>query len=334
MKFLRYFAILALVFASVASVSCKKDEEDSSTSEYLSGTLSYDFPSYVNQGDEIHVVPTGVYKGDDEADSLLSVSWTNPFTKEIDTLRLESDDVSVSKEFDFLVADDTLGTFVMSVTVWADGYYSKTTTSNFVVVDPTLGTGSVKGYDFLSELSTFTDSRDGQTYYYNTVGGLDWMIQNLSWTGAGVSYAESDVMAPIFGQFYNWTEAATACPSGWRLPTNAEYKALAEAGGSKEDKAAGSMMEDATFNGDTMWEFWPDVKITNTSRFSALPVGYVMNDNGAYAFKGYTTYAMFWTADQSASSMGIARYIHVDKAAVYSGEFDKTGVYASVRCVR
>ena len=323
-----------MALAAVTFVSCKDDDDDSSTKEYLSGNITFDFPAYVQYGDVIHVAPTGAYRGDDQTDTLIAYSWKDPITEIVDTLRLESDPAGKSKEFDFTVSKDTLDTFSITVSAWADGYYTKTTTAAFTVVNPTLGTGSLKGYDFLSSVSSFTDSRDGQKYYYNTVGGKDWMIQNLAWSGAGVAFDEADPMAPIFGRYYTWTEATTACPAGWHLPSSAEFKALAEAGGSKEDMAAGSLMVDATFNGTKMWEFWPDVKITNSSRFSAIPVGYVSIENEKPEFKGTYKYAMFWASDSVDADMAVVRYIYVDKPVLYGGEFGKNSIRTSVRCTR
>ncbi len=332
MKFLRYFAIAALAVSAMAAVSCKKDKEDTETKEYLNGTLSIEVPAYLMKGDVVHVVPTGVYK-EDEADTLLACSWYNPLTRVTDTLRLEDDPASKSKEFDFVVDVDTLGTYTLQAYVWADGYYVKSASASFTIVNPVLGTGSLKGYDFLSEASVFTDSRDGASYYYDTVGGKDWMIQNLGWGGAGESYSGADAMDPIFGRYYTWDEAAAACPSGWHLPSNADFKALVASASVPEDAAAGPMMVNATFNGARMWEFWPAVKITNATHFSAIPAGYMTVDGQTDNYKGLNNYAMFWTSDNS-GELAVARYIYVDKPVLYEGEFGKGSIRASVRCVK
>ena len=167
MKFLRFLTIICLTLAAVSLVSCKDDDDDSSTRVYLSGNITFTFPAYVQYGDVIHVAPTGAYKGDDPADSLLAYSWTDPITGITDTLRLEGEPAGKSKEFDFVVSKDSLDNFTLTVTAWAEGYYTKTTSVAFTVVNPTLGTGSLKGYDFLPSAKTFTDARDGRQYYYN-----------------------------------------------------------------------------------------------------------------------------------------------------------------------
>ena len=333
MKFLRYFILSAVALCAISLVSCKKDDDDATTKKYLNGTLTFEFPKYVRYGDVVHVVPKGGYK-EDESDTLFLCYWTNPLTGINDTVRFEEDPASKSREFDFMVTVDSLSSFTLTVTIVADGYYTKSGTAGFTIVNPTLGGGSLKGYDFLSSASTFTDSRDNREYYYNTVGGKDWMIQNLAWEGSGVAFENDEAISDVFGRFYTWTEAASACPTGWHLPSNAEFKALAEAVAGKEESAAGALMVNATFNGDKLWEFWPEVKITNQSRFSAIPLGYAVIEGESSVFRSYKEYAMFWTADASGSDMGIARYIYVDKPAFFSGEYGKESLRANVRCVR
>ena len=120
MKYFRISTIIFLAVAAAFAMSCKKDGGgSSSTKEPLSGTIKYDFPSYVKYGDVIHVEPWGAYKGDDKADSLLAYSWTDPLTGKVDTLRLEGDPAGKGKAFDFVVSADTLGVFSLSVSAWS-----------------------------------------------------------------------------------------------------------------------------------------------------------------------------------------------------------------------
>ncbi len=336
MKLLRYTLLLAALGAAL--VSCKKDDDDDDK-EYLNGTLTLNMPEFVQYGDEFHLEPVGVWRAD-ESDTLLAYSWHNPITNVTDTLRKEGDPKSKSKAFDFKISKDTLATFSVTASCWADGYYTKSAVSSFTIVDPKLPGGSLGGYETLSLTSKYNDGRDGNDYYYFSSGGLDWMMQNLAWAGAGVAYKESEAMSYIFGRFYTWDEAVSACPSGWRLPTDAEFVALAQSGGGVPDvsggdvaSAAGALMIDASFNGEKLWEFWPDVRITNATRFSAIPAGYVTGIPGEYSFKALG-YAMFWTADAKDANEAYTRYIYVDKPILFGGASSKSGLRASVRCVR
>ena len=340
MKLWRY-AILLPVFILTAAVSCKDKDEEEDTNEYLSGSLSYDMPMYVKYGDVVHIVPEGVYRGSDKTDDMLSYSWYNPITNRTDTIRLENDSELKSKEFDFVIDKDTLATFTMTVRIWADGYYAKSASRSFTVVDPELETGSLRGFGDLSSTPFIIDPRDNAVYYYFSAGGRDWMSRNLFVETAGKPFEDADAMNSIFGRYYTWEEAQTACPAGWRLPTDAEFVEMAaSAGGSASEAygtisgAAGALMGDIYFNKSKLWEFWPTVTITNSTGFTSIPAGYAVVEDGSYSFKGFGSYAMYWTADDAGSGMAFQRYIYVDKPDIYCSAVDKKGIAASVRCVR
>ena len=338
MKFLRISRILLPAAVLLALASCHKERSSSST-PYVGGSLTYDMPSYVQYGDVIHIVPRGVYR-EDSSDTLLSVRWINPFTSVSDTVRLESDPASVDKAFDFVVDVDTVGTFSIAVYAWAEGYSAKSLTKSFTIIDNELDNGSLTGYGFLDAIGTFTDARDGKPYYFNTVDGTDWMISNLAYEGAGMAYKDESTLSTLFGQYYTWDEATAACPAGWHLPSDADFVALAKAFGAKVSadgsitEGSGALMGDIYFNGDKMWEFWPSVKITNSSKFSAIPAGYAVVDENGAEFTGFNDFAIFWTADADGALMGRARYIYVDKPDIFASVLGKNSVRASVRCVR
>lgn len=341
MKFWRY-SILLLAVVSITAVSCKKDDKEEDTSEYLTGTLNYDMPKFVRYGDVIRIHPEGVYRGSDENDYMLSYSWYNPLTAKTDTIRVESDGDEVPRDFDFVIGKDSLATFTMTVRVWADGYYAKSASKSFTVVDPALETGSLRGYGDLSSKTSITDPRDNARYYYSTIDGADWTSQNIGNASSGKPFEEVEAMNLIFGQYYTWEEARDACPDGWALPSDAEFVSMAIAAGGTADSSehatvkgvSGAMMGDIYFNGSKLWEFWPDVKITNASGFTAIPTGFATVEDGKYEFKGYGGYAMYWTADEKDSDLAYVRYIYVDKPDLYCTAADKKGIAASVRCVR
>ena len=61
-----------------------------------------------------------------------------------------------------------------------------------------------------NKLSEFTDKRDGKTYKIAVIGAQVWMIEDLSY-GIGK---------------YDWETANSVCPTGWHLPSSAEWGEL------------------------------------------------------------------------------------------------------------
>lgn len=344
MKFFRLLSILAVSVLCMASVSCKKEEEEE-TKEYLSGKISISFPSYVSPGTtksfKIDTMST-LYRGGDEGKAI-GYYFSNPTTGQKDTIVFDGGVPNPKYPGGVYTfkAPTKLGQFSLLVYGYSADYYATSATASFYVVDPRMdGKGSIKGFSIFDEDGVFIDTRDARRYYTTKAAGLEWSRQNLSWKGAGIPYASSESMSSILGRFYTWEEAQTACPAGWRLPSDDEFAALAQqaggtfaAGSYDIENAAGAFMEDMTFNDQTMWEYWPAVRKTNSLRFSAIPSGYATLGQNKPSFTGYSSYSAFWTSSES-DDMGIYRYIYVDKNTVFQGKGDRNSLALSVRCVR
>lgn len=80
----------------------------------------------------------------------------------------------------------------------------------------------------LSAQEKFTDLRDGNVYGTITVNGITWMKENLRFTGLPGTYCfDNDKNnLPVYGALYEWETASKACPSGWHLPSGAEFSHL------------------------------------------------------------------------------------------------------------
>lgn len=74
----------------------------------------------------------------------------------------------------------------------------------------------------------FDDPRDGHRYGEVTVGGATWMDANLAWEAPSGSFCyENDPQnCATGGRLYNFDVATTACPAGWHLSTDDDWKAL------------------------------------------------------------------------------------------------------------
>lgn len=331
---LKRILLPAVVVAVLAAVpGCKKEDTSSKT---LDGYLSLKLPGFMGGGETktfmIDTLMTLICPDGEP----IGYYFYDPATTVYDTL--VTADGTIRKHYYTYTAPNQAGDAKLTL----GGFLSKTssysgfsTTTKTVVVFPGLsGSGSITGFDKESSL-TFTDSRDGKTYYSARIGGQEWMRQNLAWSGAGVPFDGCEVMTDVFGRYYTWEEAQTACPEGWRLPTDAEVTALKAGAAAASDipDLAGKLMADLYFNETKMWEYWRTVKITDELCFSAIPVGYGTGAGKSFDFEGDLEYAVFWTADEE-EGLGICRYIYQDKDIVYRGRMSKTEFVAPVRCVR
>jgi len=75
-----------------------------------------------------------------------------------------------------------------------------------------------------------------------TIGNQIWMAKNLNDASkGGKCYEYKSENCKKYGRLYTWEEATKACPFGWHLPSNAEWKALVSfAGGAN---AAGGKLK-------------------------------------------------------------------------------------------
>ena len=91
----------------------------------------------------------------------------------------------------------------------------------------------VGDYDPLEEMNisrdkmVFTDPRDGKKYRVELRDSTKvWMKQNLRYnlTSAKQCFLEDSVFCKRHGRFYTYNEALKACPTGWHLPNDGEWR--------------------------------------------------------------------------------------------------------------
>lgn len=166
------------------------------------------------------------------------------------------------------------------------------------------------------------DFRDSTIYKFITIGTQTWMAENLNFeTDSSYCYNDSAEYCAKYGRFYAWTAAMTACPSGWHLPTMAEFETLFTAVGGQ--LTAGSVLKstsgwDASGNG------------TDAFAFSALPAGDRRN-NGNYDGEG--NYAFFWSSTENDSNIAYDMILTFIRDYANLNDGDKNLGF-SVRCLK
>jgi len=222
-------------------------------------------------------------------------------------------------------------TILMSMQVTLDSL-------NAVVADLTFecGTSTVtyQGYDYstveIGSQCWFAENLRSTNYNDDVVipSGLDDATWSSTTDGAMTVFDEGGANAATnlatYGRLYNWHAVNTGklCPSGWHVPTDAEWTTLTdELGGTG---VAGNEMKSSA--SDT-----PSWNGTNNSGFSALPGGWRYGSNGYFYYGG--DYGDWWSASPIGLSHAWGRNLYSDFASVDRHYYNARNGF-SVRCVR
>lgn len=143
------------------------------------------------------------------------------------------------------------------------------------------------------------------------IGKQVWMVENLNIDVAG-SYlfnGRADY-GPKYGRLYTYEAALKACPSGWRLPSDADWDELANTLGGEE--VAANVL-----------------KIGGSSGFNAPLAGYA---NGS-SFWFLDAYGGYWSSDQYDSGHAWYRFFTNKDGSLTKTYFNKKYGF-SVRCIK
>ncbi|MBZ0184236.1 MAG: fibrobacter succinogenes major paralogous domain-containing protein [Melioribacteraceae bacterium] len=174
------------------------------------------------------------------------------------------------------------------------------------------------------------DERDGQIYKTVKIGNQVWMAENLNYkTNSGSWCDDNDPRnCEKYGRLYTWdaamngstTEGAQGvCPSGWHIPTLAEFQTLETFVG---DQASKLVREDQPATAYTP---------TNETGFSALFGGSRNITGSRFVELGATAY--FWSSTESNSSYANFMYLYYNFSYVNLYRNHKE-VGFSVRCIK
>ena len=198
---------------------------------------------------------------------------------------------------------------------------------------------------------------DGFSYASIVLGnGQEWMAENLKtttyangdpipnvtdntqWssltTGAWSHYNNDNQYENPYGKLYNWYTVAdtrNVCPTGWHVPTDAEWSALMNYldpnanGGNTEPNTAGGKMKSI---GTQLWQS-PNLDATNESGFSALPGGQRVTDGG-FAVLG--SLGNWWSSYQETEAAWYRVIVNYEGTAYKSNVNFEVG--NSIRCLK
>jgi uncharacterized protein (TIGR02145 family) len=177
---------------------------------------------------------------------------------------------------------------------------------------------------------TFPDSRDGKSYKWVKIGEQYWMAENLNHNATGsVCYDNLESNCTTYGKLYDWATAMTACPTGWHLPSEAEWGALMQYANpscslTSNCDNAGTKLKSASG--------WTSGNGTDDYGFAALPGGARNHKNGS--FEGVGEWGGWWTSTEfSHSDNAYLRSMRSSNGIVRGGDNDKEyGV--SIRCLK
>ncbi len=197
---------------------------------------------------------------------------------------------------------------------------------------------------------TVTDI-DGNTYATIEIGTQEWMAQNLrtsryrngdiipnvpcseAWNdfdiGAWTHYDDDSSYDFPYGKMYNWHAADDPrgiCPTGWSIPTDAEWEELADHLGGAT--IAGGLMKSSGT------EYWtsPNANANNQSGFSGLPGGYMWTGVNL-GFWEINNFGSWWTATETSGTIAISRGLFYNHGNLTSNTQNKTTA-RSIRCIK
>lgn len=201
----------------------------------------------------------------------------------------------------------------------------------------------------------FQDPRDSRTYSYINYKGQSWMAENLAFLPFVRTAEEESLYEPhyyvynyqgnklgdakeldnfsIYGVLYNWPAAQTACPAGWRLPDDEDWKILEKNLGMTKDESEGVNWRDSGDVGKMLKakEGWVrEGNGFNRIGFKALPGG---SHPGGKTFGFIQNKAWFWTSTSESFDRAWYRNLYYGNSGIYRYHFSRDHG-CSVRCIK
>jgi len=244
-----------------------------------------------------------------------------------------------------------------TLTISADGQTLQTGTSNIINPSDTYTKYSGSSSSSSNNLNPGvvagpTVTQGTETYQTVVIGTQTWFSRNLNnnvpgskcfgedgYVGAdAIELPASEIQANCtqYGRLYNWAAAKTACPSGWRLPSNDDWDKLMHA-------VDGSTIMSSPYDSETAGKYLKAIagwdgngNGLNSRGFSALPSGLYVFVEGTFGYAGKGELGIWWSSSEykeDGLDFAFLRYIaNIADVALWDLDVKEAGY--SVRCMK
>lgn len=191
---------------------------------------------------------------------------------------------------------------------------------------------------YVDSSSVETDPRDGQTYKTIIIKDQKWMTENMNFAVSGSEYYLHDSLTwHNYGRLYSWQAALKACPDGWNLPGDSQWKDLEKTLGMSQEEANRTGDYRGTTEGNKLKETGTAHWLissgnTDESGLAMLPGGEARND--FHDFNDAGTKGWYWTVSPiGRTSSAYARSLGAGDTRISRLEVPKENGL-SVRCIQ
>jgi uncharacterized protein (TIGR02145 family) len=193
---------------------------------------------------------------------------------------------------------------------------------------------------------SFLDIRDSTLYPTIIIGNQLWMAENLKYLpavttpsngsstdphyyvsnywGTDPLQAKASCSYDEYGVLYNHSAATIACPTGWHLPSKAEFDTLSLFLGG--DSLSGKKLKEIGF---LHWNA-PNTSANNLSEFNGLPGG--NRDPVQFTFFNLGNIGYFWCIDPIINGSALSKKLVFNSESFQTVSIRKDTGY-SVRCI-
>ena len=182
----------------------------------------------------------------------------------------------------------------------------------------------------------FVDKRDKRIYKVRKIGNQLWMDEDLKFNLENNCWIYNGSHDSVIenGYLYNWESAINACPPGWHLPSDDEWKELETYFGMDLNEADKMGYRGEKLNIGSILitgNYKKYSNLTGKNNFQLNLGGYRLYDQGTFHHLNYS--ASYWTSTKNEKGDGCYRYLRKEISGIYR-IFDNPHYGFSVRCIK